>query len=98
VLLVFSTIYVLPIAWTTLAVRRHLLAVLLTALVAAPFAALLLLSDSNVDPAFARPMEIGFICGAFLTAPGSLLASRLFGYRLARIRRDDATPTDQGNA
>ncbi|HEV3343973.1 MAG TPA: hypothetical protein VG125_26600 [Pirellulales bacterium] len=79
--LVFSTIYVLPIAWAILAVQRHPLAVFLAGLIIATFAALSFLpaaGDSQVD----WSMQIGIVCGALLTAPCSLLVWRLCGYRL----------------
>lgn len=90
--LVLSTICVLPIVWTTLAVHRHLLALLLTGLVMATFVASLLLMFAR-DSEFGWLLEVVVVGGALLNAPCGLLLWRLFGYRLTRVRGEDVAPS-----
>ena len=87
VVLLFPTIYVLPLCWIALAIRRLSLALILLASITALFATPFVIA-ARADGEWA--VQLLSASGFILTVPCSLLLWRICGYRLAPAmpRRD----------
>lgn len=78
VMLIYSTIFILPMVWCALAIRRRSISLISSIALAALFSAPFVLPTSVAI----GPINVGVAAGTFWTVPCSLLIWRLCGYRL----------------